>query len=133
MNIEEIKIDHTKDSFCVRIPLITEQELKIIDNNLNNVINEITKQVIKNKDLAIAQHIIQKQEEKIDQLEQENKRLTNTNKSYKGIIKKQNKIIDEMAKQLTTLALWDNQNERVVIVKTKQDIKQYFEKKVEEK
>ena len=46
---------------------------------------------------------------------------------------KQNKMIDEMVKQLTTLALWDNQNERVVLVKTEQDIKQYFEKKVEEK
>ena len=51
----------------------------------------------------------------------------------KAKINKLNKMIDEMAKQLTTLALWDNQNERVVIVKTKQDIKQYFEKKVEEK
>ena len=55
---------------------------------------------------------------KIKELEQENK--------------KQSKIIDEMVKQLTTLALWDNQNERVVILNTKQDIKQYFEKKVEE-
>ena len=54
----------------------------------------------------------------IDQLEQENNKL--------------NKMIDEMVKQLTTLAVWDNQNERVVILETRQDIKQYFEKKVEE-
>ena len=83
----------------------------------------------------------------IEQLEQGNKALKKGQASLmvsrkkwkdryykeKAKINKLNKMIDEMAKQLTTLALWDNQNERVVIVKTKQDIKQYFEKKVEEK
>ena len=72
---EEIEIDHTKDSFCVRIPLITEQELKRIDDNLDSITNELTKQIIHDKELAIAQHIIQKQKDKIDELEQENKNL----------------------------------------------------------
>ena len=83
---EEIGIEHEKDSFCVRIPLITEQELKKIDDNLDSITDKFTKQIIKDKDLAIAQHIIQKQKDKIDQLEQENN--------------KQAKIIDEMAEYL---------------------------------
>ncbi len=62
----------------------------------------------------------------------ESKILKNKIKELEQENKKQSKIIDEMVKQLTTLALWDNQNERVVILNTKQDIKQYFEKKVEE-
>ena len=62
----------------------------------------------------------------------ESKILNNKIKELEQENKKQSKIIDEMVKQLTTLALWDNQNERVVILNTKQDIKQYFEKKVEE-
>ena len=72
---EEIEINHTEDSFCVRIPLVTEQELKRIDDNLDSITNELTKQIIHDKDLAIAQHIIQKQKDKLDQLEQENKTL----------------------------------------------------------
>ena len=36
----------------------------------------------------------------IKELQQENKRLTHTNKSYEGIINKLNKMIDEMAKEM---------------------------------
>ena len=68
----------------------------------------------------------------IDQLKQENKRLTHTNKSYKGIVNKQNKIIDEMAVTLAGLALWDNEKEEPIILWDKEEVKQYFEKKVEE-
>ena len=52
----------------------------------------------------------------ITELQQENNKL--------------NKIIDEMVEQLTTLALWDNQDKKVVLIKANQDIRQYFEKKV---
>lgn len=108
MSKEEIEIDHTKDGFCVRIPLITEQELKRIDDNLDGITDEITKQVIRNKDLAIAQHIIQKQKERIARLEQGNKILKHTNKSYKGIINKQSegkkKVIKELNKRMCNFA-----------------------------
>ena len=79
----------------------------------------------------------------IAELQQENKRLTHTNKSYKGIINKLNKIIDEMAKEINK-AYFDEEDfwlwfEKDIINKTSNlperiiKIKQYFEKKVEEK
>ena len=63
----------------------------------------------------------------IERLEQENKRLTNTNKSYKGIINKQNKINDEMAEYIVELIKFNNPEE----LRETKEIKQYFEKKVE--
>ena len=38
--------------------------------NMNEIINQFTKMVVKEKDLVIAQHIIKKQENKIKELEQ---------------------------------------------------------------
>ena len=63
----------------------------------------------------------------IERLEQENKRLTNTNKSYKGIINKQNKINNEMAEYIVELIKFNNPEE----LRETKEIKQYFEKKVE--
>ncbi len=116
---EEIEIDHTKDSFCVRIPLITEQELKRIDDNLESITDEITKQVIHDKDLAIAQHIIQKQKDKIDQLEQEKESTY-----WKGYIQKQQEAM-EICKMCKYRKQYFERNA--------EEAKQYFEKKVEEK
>ena len=74
---------------------------------------------------------------------QENKSLKHTNKSYKGIINKQNKVIDEMANYI---ANWDveedickkvekplcNNETSVPVSYCVECVKQYFEKKVEE-
>ena len=69
----------------------------------------------------------------IAELQQENKRLTHTNKSYKGMINKQNKIIDEMAEQLSGLPILDIKKAEYITLGNKEETKQYFEKKVEEK
>ena len=41
-----------------------------------------------------------------------------------------NKIIDEMAEQLAGLAIWNNEKEEPLILGDKEDVKQYFERKV---
>lgn len=51
-----------KEAVGISIPLITEDEIIKIDNNLDDIINQFTQQFVHNKDLAIAQHIIQKQQ-----------------------------------------------------------------------
>lgn len=61
--------------FKMSIPLITNAELNAIDNNLVDLVNQFTKQVIHDKDLLVAQHIIKKQKEYIDQLETKIKEL----------------------------------------------------------
>ena len=52
-------------------------------------------------------------------------------KLYKEI-RKQNKIIDAMAEQLAGIAIWNNEKEEPLILGDKEEVKQYFEKKVEE-
>ena len=154
LNKEEIEINHTKDSFCVRIPLITEQELKKIDDNLNSITDELTKQVIHDKDLAIAQHVIQKQKERIDQLEFEVQAKEKVHrydvkmidevkgeavKLYKEI-DKLNKIINETVKYIATLDIDEDicsktQNkhcDKMSFGECENCIKQYFEEKVME-
>ena len=63
MNKEEIEIKAS-------IPLLTQEEINGIDINMDEVINKFTKMIIKEKDLAIAQYIMQRQQEKIEELEQ---------------------------------------------------------------
>ncbi len=48
-------------------------------------------------------------------------------------INNQNKIINEMAEQLAGLTIWNNEKEEAIILGNKGEVKQYFEKKVEEK
>ncbi len=55
----------------------------------------------------------------IDQLKQENN--------------KQNKIIDEMCEQLAGLAILDIKKAEYITLGDKEEVKQYFEKKVEKK
>ena len=73
MQNKEIEKDNT---FKMSIPLITNAELNAIDNNLNNLVNQITKQVIHDKDLLVAQHIIKRQKQYIEQLEHKVKELS---------------------------------------------------------
>ena len=54
----------------VTMPLLTEKEMLEIDNNFNEIVNKIRNQYIKEKDLAIAQYIIDRQQKHIEELEQ---------------------------------------------------------------
>lgn len=72
MNIEE------KDNvYKISMPLIADEEIRNIDNNFEDIVNEFTKSYVKEKDLVIAQHIMQKQQNKISQLESDNYELNN--------------------------------------------------------
>ncbi len=55
----------------------------------------------------------------IEKLEQENN--------------KQNKIIELMSEQLAGIAIWNSEKQEPLILGDKEDVKQYFEKKVEDK
>ena len=62
--MNDIKVDFHK----IKLPLITDEEIKLIDNNLDSITNEFIKIAIKDKDLYIAQYIIKKQSEDKDNL-----------------------------------------------------------------
>lgn len=81
--------------FKISMPLISDLELNEIDNNMDTIINQFIKQLVKNKDLAIAQHIIQKQQEEIELLKDQQQYVID---EYGETIEKKDKIIDEMAK-----------------------------------
>ena len=76
----------------------------------------------------------------IDQLECENKTLNQKNKSYKGMLNKQNKIIDEMAEFIVSSAIADDTVCSRIFCEVEGDCshkkmlkctKQYFKKKAE--
>lgn len=71
---EEIEKDNT---FKISVPLITDEEIRNMDNYFEDIVNEFTKSYVKEKDLLIAQHIMQKQQNKISQLESDNYELNN--------------------------------------------------------
>lgn len=81
MSKEDIKINVGQEKLSIKVPLITEEEIRYIDNNMETIVDTITKQIISDKDLAIAQHIIQKLQQeneankkRIEELEEENKK-----------------------------------------------------------
>lgn len=109
MSKEDIKLNVGQEELSIKVPLIMEDEIRYIDNNMETIVDTITKQIISDKDLAIAQYIIQK-------LQEENK--------------KKDKIIDLMADKIAS----DNRaiNEEYAVDEKMMDtkyIKQYFEKK----
>ena len=58
------------------------------------------------------------------QIKEKNKELEQENN-------KQNKIINEMAEQLSGLVIYDIEENQPLILEDKEEVKQYFEKKVE--
>ena len=83
MNKEENK----NMKFEASIPLLTKEEINGIDINMNGIINKFTKMFVKEKDLAIAQHIIKRQQEKIEELEQKESILDKVTDKLKEDIK----------------------------------------------
>ena len=72
--------------------------------------------------------ILQELETSNEELDKENNRL----EKIEFERDKANKIIDEMSKQLAGIAIWNNEKEEPLILGDKEEVKQYFEKKVEE-
>ncbi|MGM9881506.1 MAG: hypothetical protein ACI31S_01530 [Bacilli bacterium] len=69
---EEIEKDNT---FKISMPLITEEDKRKIDNNFETIVAEFTKSYVKEKDLALTQYVMKKQQDKIDQLESDKQKL----------------------------------------------------------
>ena len=70
------------------------------------------------------------------ELEISNKELDKENNRLEKIEferDKANEIIDEMAKELTGFAIWNENPDKTIILRDTKQVKQYFEKKVEEK
>ena len=61
-------IERIESGFKVTVPLITEEDIRIINNDFDNITNKFVSQIITDKDLAIAQYIIKKQQEQINEL-----------------------------------------------------------------
>lgn len=76
-------IEKQEERVRLTIPLLTQEEINGININMNEIIEQFTKMVIKDKDLAIAQHIIKMQQEKIEKLEQENNKQKEELEMYK--------------------------------------------------
>lgn len=53
----------------ISVPILTDFEKTQIDNNFDSIVNQFIKQLVHEKELATAQHIIRKQKEYIQQLE----------------------------------------------------------------
>ncbi len=57
-------------------------------------------------------------------------RQQTTINNYAKVIEKKNRQIDLMAEQLAGLTIWNNEKEEPLILKDKEEVKQYFERKV---
>lgn len=69
---EEIEKENT---FKISMPLITDEDIRKIDNNFENIVKEFTKSYVKEKDLVLAQYIMKKQQDKLDKLESDTQKL----------------------------------------------------------
>ena len=69
----------------------------------------------------------------IDQLEADNYELNNRLNEYIEEREKLNKMINEMAYQLSGLTILDIKKAEYITLGDKKEVKQYYEKKVEEK
>lgn len=132
--------------FKMSVPLITEEDIRNIDNNFDYIVNEFNKQIIKDKELAIAQYIIQKQQAEIEELkalhiksttervmtslkdsEKHKEDLEMLYAGCKAEIEEKDKIIDLMADHISNgEGVWELPYE----ITTNQEIKQYFLDKV---
>lgn len=93
--IEEELLDISKEEIennklSVSIPLITDEDIRKIDNNFENIVKEFTKRYVKEKDLVLAQYIMKKQQDKIDQLESDKQKLIEKLEEDKETLKKEN-------------------------------------------
>ena len=75
MKIDEVEIEENDHELKASIPLITEQELRDIINNRDDIVNAYIKEFVPAKEMAIAQLIMSEQQNEIEQLRKENEEL----------------------------------------------------------
>ena len=61
-----MKEEEKDDGIKISMPLISNLELQQINNNMGSIVEQFTKAFIHDKELAIAQHIIETQKAEID-------------------------------------------------------------------
>ena len=87
--------------------------------------NPLYKEIQKYKNMYKAEHRIHEvRNRQLRDLEQQNYK-------YQQEYREQKAIINEMAKQLAGLAIWDNNIEDTIILGNKEDVIEYYRKEVE--
>lgn len=81
-------IEKLEEGVRLTIPLLTKEEIDGIDININEITEQITKMVIKDKDLAIAQYIMDKQQKMLEQKQSILDKVTDKLKEYLKAIKR---------------------------------------------
>lgn len=89
-----LKINEETVKLSAKIPLISEEDIRTIDNYFNDIIKEFIDKQIKDKDLAIAQYIIKKQDEIIDNIRNYLKKFKNDSETGGIDIKYALKILE---------------------------------------
>ena len=134
-----------EENICkISVPLISDGEIKQIDSYLDDIVHQFTRQLVHDKDLAIAQHIIQKQQEELKYKERKYRDLKlkyeqnlKMCKHFREELNKQDKIINEMANyiiihhQVKTMKKTFCEDCTKCKGIDRDCIKQYFEKKAE--
>lgn len=92
--------------YKLKIPLFKDGELeqfdKILDNDLDNIVNKVTGQVLRDKEQIFMQKVIAKQQKEIEKLKLLNNRYTTYSEmKYKEERDKALKVIDKMAERFS--------------------------------
>ena len=87
-------------SYKITMPLINDEELQRIDNHYNELVDEFTKQFVKEKDMIIAQRIMMNLRKEIKLLLKENQKLKELQCTFQGTgcqnkMKKYKEVIDK--------------------------------------
>ena len=83
-------------SYKITMPLINTEELQRIDNRYNEIIDEITNQFVKEKDMIIAQRIMMNLRKENKQLQEENQKSKEEKQELIDYLKKeQDRLVRE--------------------------------------
>ena len=97
--------DEEKDNvFKISVPIITNEELEKLDytieNDLDNIVHQISKTVSRDKDIIILKKVIEKQSKEIEELKDTRSIFNMGRRSYKNEIEDKIKAkIEELEKQ----------------------------------
>ena len=85
--------DEEKDNvFKISVPIITNEELEkldyIIENDLDNIVHQISKTVSRDKDIIILKKVIEKQSKEIEGLKEDNKKKSIVIIEYQDLYEK---------------------------------------------
>ena len=125
----------TKEQAIERLKIKLDNDKKYLEqcNPFSDLVNEVR---LDNKSIEIVLSMLEEKNKEIQFQKDINKtgsdRHKNTKKSLKGIIKKQNRIIDLMSEQLAGLAIFNIDKDETLILSDKEEVKQYYENKAKE-